>query len=421
MVKNSTICIVGLGYVGLPLAAAFSKKYQVIGYDKNKLRIKELNNFYDRTGEITSSQLKKIKSRLILTANKKKIFQANIYIVTVPTPVKNKIPDLKYLEQATSLISKNLKKNDYVIYESTVYPGVTEDLVKNILSKKTKFVLNKDFYVGYSPERINPSDKIRKLENIVKVDSGSNEQAAQFIKKLYSSIIHARVFKAKSIQVAEAAKVIENAQRDINIAFINELSIIFNKMNLSLKDILKASSTKWNFLNFKPGLVGGHCIGVDPYYLAYISKKNYYYPKVILAGREINDKMGSVIVDDFINKIFQKRTNKKKILILGYTFKENCRDIRNTKVEDLFKNLKKKFKEVSIYDHMVIKSEVNKNLSRYFLTNIKNNYFDAIILAVPHKKFLELGKNGLFKYLNKDGKIYDIKHVLKEDKRIFYL
>jgi UDP-N-acetyl-D-galactosamine dehydrogenase len=221
--------------------------------------------------------------------------------------------------------------------------------------------------------------------------------------------------------VAEAAKVIENTQRDINIAFVNELSIIFNKMNLSLKDILKASSTKWNFLNFKPGLVGGHCIGVDPYYLAYISKKNKYYPKIILSGREVNDKMGKVIADDFVNKIFKKKGYEKKILILGYTFKEDCSDIRNTKVEDLFKNLKKKFKQINVYDHMVIKSEVDKGMLKYFLNNIKSNYFDAIILAVPHKKFIKLGKKGLFNYLKKDGKIYDIKHVLQEDKRVYYL
>lgn len=418
MKKNNTICVIGLGYVGLPLAVSFANKFKVIGFDKNSERIDELLKFHDRTGEISRSELKK-KGNIKYTSDTKDLSIANIYIVTVPTPVKNKNPDLSHLKNATKIISKYIKKNDYVIYESTVYPGVTETLIKDIIEKKTKLKLNKDFYAGYSPERINPSDKDKKLENIKKVVSGSNNLALNFVNKLYLSIIKAGTFKASSIAVAEAAKVIENAQRDINIAFINELAVIFNKLNLNFKDILEASSTKWNFLNFKPGLVGGHCIGVDPYYLTYISKKNGYSPKVILSGRKINDQMGIFIANDFKKKITNNKN--KNILILGYTFKEDCSDVRNTKVFDLFISLRKTFSKIDIYDHKLIKSELSHDISKYFIKNIKKYYYDAIILAVPHKKFLKLGTKGIGKFLKKDGCIYDLKHVFKKDKNIYHL
>ena len=420
MKKNKILAIIGLGYVGLPLAVAFSKKFKVIGYDNNKYRIHELKKNIDKTGEVTKQQLKNSK-KLTLTSDQKDISSANIYVITVPTPVKNKKPDLRNLEDATKTVAKYLKKNDFVIYESTVYPGVTESLSKKILEKKTNLNLNKDFYIGYSPERINPSDKKNNLENIIKVVSGSNNYSKKIVTRLYSSIIKAGIHQAPSIKVAEAAKVIENAQRDLNIAFINELSIIFNNMNLSLKHILKASSTKWNFLNFKAGLVGGHCIGVDPYYLTHVSKQHGYIPKVILAGRKINNEMGQNIAKDFISKIFQSNFKSKRVLILGYTFKENCNDIRNTKVKDLFNSLKNKIKKIDIYDHLVIKSQINKKMSKFFINDIEYKKYHAIILAVPHKKFVKLGSEGLKKFLKKNGKIYDIKHVLEEGSSIYYL
>ena len=341
--KNK-IAIIGLGYVGLPLAIEFSKKYQVVAYDKNYNRISELQNGYDRTKEIN-----KINTRLIkFTQNSKDIKNCNIYIVTVPTPVdKKNIPDLSMIKDASKIVGKHVKKNNLVIYESTVYPGATNEISIPILEKKSKIFCHNDrykkknyFLCGYSPERINPGDKQKTLKRIKKLVSGSSKKSLLVVKKLYESI-GIDTYSTKNIKIAEAAKIIENTQRDLNIALINELSIIFDKMNLNTYEILKAASTKWNFLNFKPGLVGGHCIGVDPYYLTHATKKIGYNPKLILAGRKINDNMSSYVFSKFQKKIKEKKIDKKqiKVLLMGITFKEDCPDIRNSKSYDLYKQL----------------------------------------------------------------------------------
>ncbi len=368
---NPKICVIGLGYVGLPLAVAFSKKFKVVGYDVNKMRVEELKRNYDKTNEIEKEKLKKNKN-LIFINNISDIKNIDFFVITVPTPIKNKKPDLKMIIEATKLVAKKIKKKNFVVYESTVYPGVTEDICSKIIENKSKLKLNKDFYIGYSPERINPSDKKRTIEKITKVTSGSNKYSADYIDKVYKQVITAGTYKAKSIKIAEAAKVIENTQRDLNIAFVNELGIIFNKLNINLNDVLKTAETKWNFLNFKPGLVGGHCIGVDPYYLTYKSRKEGYYPKTILSGRKINDQMAKYIAKDFQKKIFNNRNlSSKKILILGYTFKEDCNDIRNSKVFDLFQALNKKHHIIHIYDPHVIKSELNKSIKLGFKKKTK--------------------------------------------------
>ncbi len=419
---NPKICVIGLGYVGLPLAIAFSKKFKVIGYDVNRNRVNELKNYNDKTNEIKKEILKKNKN-IIFVNNISEIKNIDFFVVTVPTPIKNKKPDLKMIINATKLVAKKIKKKNFVVYESTVYPGVTEDICSKIIENRSKLKLNRDFYIGYSPERINPSDKKRTIEKIIKVTSGSNKYAANYIDKVYKQVIQAGTYKAKSIKIAEAAKVIENTQRDLNIAFINELGIIFNKLNINLNDVLKTAETKWNFLNFKPGLVGGHCIGVDPYYLTYKSRQAGYYPKTILSGRKINDQMAKYIARDFQKKIFNKKNlNSKKILILGYTFKEDCNDIRNSKVLDLFKALKTKHKVVHVYDPHVIKSELNNFIKSSFKKNLNKNFYDAIIIAVKHKLFLKLGSKKILQFgKQKVCKIYDIKSIFKTNSRIINL
>ncbi len=414
--KKLKISIVGLGYVGLPLAVSFSKYYKVFGFDLNKYRINNLQKGYDETLEVNKATILKSKN-LTFTKNLKDLKECNCHIVTVPTPIdKFNKPDFRNLISASRMIGKILKKNDTIIYESTVYPGATEEICVPILEKNSNLKFNVDFYVGYSPERMNPGDKKHNVENIIKVTSGSNDVTANFVNKLYKSIVKAGTYKASSIKVAEAAKVIENTQRDINISLINELSLIFNKLNIDTEEVLRAAGTKWNFLPFRPGLVGGHCIGVDPYYLTYKSKKLGYNPKIILAGRNLNDNMSTHVA----NKLFLKMREKKikivnsKILIMGLTFKENCPDIRNSKVFDLVKLLKKSKAKISVYDPWVnIKIKKLKEVN--LIKKPKKQYFDCIILAVSHTIFKKMGIKKINNFTKKNHIIFDLKYIFSEN------
>ena len=391
------LCIVGLGYVGLPLAVAFSKKYPVAGFDINKGRIAELMSGTDRTLEISDEELKEVivkdagKQGLYCTADLENIRHNTVFIITVPTPVdKHNRPDLTPLYKASETVGKVLKKGDIVIYESTVYPGVTEDECIPVLERVSGLKFNVDFYAGYSPERINPGDKEHTVTKIKKVTSGSTPEIATCIDNLYSSIITAGTHKASSIKVAEAAKVIENAQRDINISFVNELSKIFNRLGIDTHDVLAAAGTKWNFLPFKPGLVGGHCIGVDPYYLAQKAQEVGYHPEIILAGRRLNDSMGPYVADEVIKLMVRKgiQVVGSKALVLGFTFKENCPDVRNTKVIDIVQQLKDYNILVDIYDPWANPKEVEHEYGVSSLNEIpKDQQYDAVILAVAHKEF----------------------------------
>lgn len=413
--EKINICVVGLGYVGLPLAIEFGKIYNTIGFDISNTRIKNLKNKHDDTGEVSKREFQKSR-KISFTKSISDIANCNTYILAIPTPIdKNKKPDLGLLINSTKNIAKILKQEDTVIYESTVYPGVTEDLCVPILEKYSGLKLNKNFYVGYSPERINPGDKKHKIKNIVKVTSGSNKKALNYIDTLYKKIINAGTHPVSSIRVAEAAKVIENTQRDVNIALINELSIIFNKMGVNTQEVLKAASTKWNFINFNPGLVGGHCIGVDPYYLAFQAKKYGVSPKIILAGRETNDKMSKVISDNLINALTNKGINFKssKILIMGLAFKENCVDIRNTKVADLYNHLSQKVKKVDCFDPLVNLKQVKKEYNINLTKSLKFNFYDAIIIAVAHKDFKKMGLVKIKKLMKKNSVIYDLKSIFK--------
>lgn len=380
------ITIVGLGYVGLPLAIAFADKYNVVGFDINKERIDELKNGFDRTKEIQDTFFK-TKYPILFTYSIGDTLDSNIYIVTVPTPIdKDKKPDLSFLFSASSMIGSVLKHNDIVIYESTVYPGCTEEDCVPILENTSGLKYNKDFFVGYSPERINPGDRTRLIQSIVKVTSGSTPEIAKLVNNLYNSVITAGTYLAPSIKVAEAAKAIENAQRDVNISFMNEMALIFDKLGIDIDEVLEAAKTKWNFLPFKPGLVGGHCIGVDPHYLAYKALQVGYTPKVILSGREVNDKMGVWRAEKIIAELATKFNGKikgKKVLILGFSFKENCTDTRNTKVVDVYNILKQAGLDVTIYDPLVDASLV-KNEFGIELANSKEGAFDYIFKAVNH-------------------------------------
>jgi len=401
--QNHKIAIIGLGYVGLPLAVSFSKYYKTIGYDISENRIEELKKSIDRNIDADINEL----DTLHFTYNLSELKDANIYIITVPTPVKSdNTPDLSFLESATKIVSNLIKKNDIIIYESTVYPGVTEDFCVPLLERFSNFKFNIDFFCGYSPERINPGDKLRKLEDIVKVTSGSNSEVATIIDDLYKKIIRAGTFKASSIKVAEASKVIENVQRDVNIALMNELAMMFDKMNISTKDVLEAAKTKWNFLDFKPGLVGGHCISIDPYYLIYKSKDAGYAPDLINTSREINNHVASFICYK-TKKLLLKQNIKLKnadVLILGYTFKENCLDTRNTQVKMIFNNLKEDNCSVDIYDPLLN----NNNSDNPFL---KDKKYDAIILAVSHKQFFNYTIND-FNFISKEKLVLlDIKGI----------
>ena len=414
------IAVIGLGYVGLPLARLFATKYPVIGFDINKNRIKELNEGIDLTLEVDKKTLKsvlkstaKIDKGLFCSSSLNDIRDCNYFIVTVPTPVdKNHRPDLIPLYRSSETVGKVLKKGDIVIYESTVYPGVTEDECVPVLEKISGLKFNKDFFAGYSPERINPGDKEHTVEKILKVTSGSTPEIGEKVNSLYASVITAGTHLAPTIKVAEAAKVIENSQRDINIAFVNELAKIFNMMNIDTHHVLAAAGTKWNFLPFKPGLVGGHCIGVDPYYLAQKAQEVGYHPEIILAGRRINDSMGQYISGEII-KLMLKNDVKIKganILVLGITFKENCPDVRNTKVVDIIRHLQEYEINIDLYDPWANPAEVKHEYNLDSSSKLFNKKYEAIVLAVSHKEFLKIK---LDDYLVKNGIIYDIKGVLK--------
>ncbi|MEZ2440096.1 nucleotide sugar dehydrogenase [Chitinophaga sp. RCC_12] len=419
-VKDARIALIGLGYVGLPLAVEFSKKYKTIGFDINSSRVKELNEGTDRTLEVTSADLKNVLTAdnnapagLYCSSTLEDIRSCNYYIITVPTPVdKYNRPDLTPLYKASETVGKVLKKGDIVVYESTVYPGVTEDECVPVLEKVSGLKFNVDFFAGYSPERINPGDKEHTVAKIKKVTSGSTPEIADKVDQLYNSVITAGTHKATCIKVAEAAKVIENAQRDINIAFVNELAKIFNRLGIDTDDVLKAAGTKWNFLNFKPGLVGGHCIGVDPYYLAQKAQEVGYHPEIILAGRRLNDGMGEYVAHEVVKLMVKKdiAVRNSNILVLGITFKENCPDVRNTKVVDILQTLKGYDTNITIYDPWANPAEVAHEYGWESVTELKNlQQFDAVILAVSHDDFktLDLGK------LCKENKvIYDVKGVL---------
>lgn len=404
------IGVVGLGYVGLPLSIAFAKKYKVTGYDINKTRVDELKNLYDRTNEISRSILDKcLKNNLSLTNNISDISDLNIYIITVPTPVdESKIPDLTFLEKASSEVSKILKIGDIVIYESTVYPGCTEEICVPILERGSDLVYNKDFYCGYSPERINPGDKINTIDKIIKVTSGSNLRIANIVDKLYSSIIDAGTYMTSSIKIAEAAKVIENTQRDINISLMNELALIFDRMNIDTNDVLNAAKTKWNFLDFKPGLVGGHCIGVDPYYLVYKSKKLGYSPKVISSGRIVNDSMGIFVAQKAIKILNEKKYNfeDSEVLIMGATYKENSPDTRNSKIPDIYNHLYQNGISTSIYDPIADKESFEEKYSINIISKLKK--YDLIILAVSHSIFKDIRLKDIKK--DSSSMIFDLKN-----------
>ncbi|MDD5717335.1 MAG: nucleotide sugar dehydrogenase [Sulfuricurvum sp.] len=412
MVDNTKIAIVGLGYVGLPLAVEFGKKYETVGFDINEKRIGELRAGFDRTLEIDDDKLKSA-DHLTYTHTLDDIARCTIYIVTVPTPIdEHKKPDLRPVLSASRTIGKVLKKGDIVIYESTVYPGCTEEDCVPLLEKESGLRFNQDFFCGYSPERINPGDKKHTVTKILKVTSGSTPEIADKVDELYRSIIEAGTFKATSIKVAEAAKIIENSQRDINIAFINELALIFDRMGIDTQDVLEAAGTKWNFIKFKPGLVGGHCIGVDPYYLTYKAESLGYHPEVILAGRRINDNMGIVVANKIIKLMIKKgmKIEKSRILVLGITFKENCPDIRNSRVVDVISELKDFGTEVDIYDPWADGEEVAHEYGLSLLPAESEppfNDYDTIVLAVAHSRF------AAFNYPQSNDKvIYDIKGIL---------
>ena len=410
--KSSIVGIIGLGYVGLPLAVEFAKKFNTIGYDISSKRIEDLNNGFDSTKEVDDDFIS--RKHLKFTTNINDLASCNFLIVTVPTPIDDaNIPDLTYLEKACFEISKILKKNSLVVFESTVYPGLTDDICIPILELHSNLKINKDFFVGYSPERVNPGDKNRKIPSIKKVISGSNKKALKMVKDLYLNIIDAGVFEASSIKIAEASKIIENTQRDINIALINELSIIFSKMNLDTQEVLDAASTKWNFLPFMPGLVGGHCIGVDPYYLTHKSIKLGYKPEVILAGRRINDNMSHEVTKRTIKKMIQKKIpiNNSKILIMGFTFKENCPDVRNTKIYDIFKDFKDLNMHVDVYDPIADTDNMKEYDDLNLIKKPKQKNYDVILICVSHKIFKNLGIKKIKEFAKKDSIIFDLKSI----------
>ncbi|MCE5174388.1 MAG: nucleotide sugar dehydrogenase [Bacteroidales bacterium] len=414
--NNIKIAVIGLGYVGLPLARLFSTKYKTIGYDLNAQRVKALMAGHDAGMEVSDELLQEaIKNGFVCTVNVDDIRDCNFYIIAVPTPVDiNNSPNLSPLYGASETVGKVISKGDIVVYESTVYPGVTEDECIPIIEKVSGLKYNVDFFAGYSPERINPGDKEHTVDKIRKVTSGSTPKIAKVVNEVYSSVIKVGTFLATSIKVAEAAKVIENAQRDINIAFVNELSKIFTRMGIDTLEVLEAACTKWNFLSFKPGLVGGHCIGVDPYYLAQCAQRNGYNPEIILAGRRMNDGMGEYVADQVIKFMLKKRIQviHSKVLILGFTFKENCPDVRNTKVIDIYNALKQYDIHVSIYDPWVYPSVVKEEYGVDMLQELPKDKADAVILAVSHDQFKDIDLNSLVK---KAHVVYDVKGFLKKE------
>jgi UDP-N-acetyl-D-galactosamine dehydrogenase len=414
---NCKIAVIGLGYVGLPLAVEFSKKYSVVGFDINKKRIEELLSGVDSTLEISNSELASCNA-LTLTSNKSDLVSCNVYIVTVPSPIdKHRKPDFNPLISASKMIGELIKTGDVVIYESTVYPGATEEVCIPIIEKTSTLIYNCDFFAGYSPERINPGDKEHRLTSIIKVTSGSTEKIATFVDDLYASVIIAGTHKASSIAVAEAAKVIENTQRDVNIALINELSIIFNKLNIDTLDVLEAAGTKWNFLPFRPGLVGGHCIGVDPYYLTHKAQSVGYHPEMILAGRRLNDGMSKYVVSQLIKCMLKKRihVDGAKILLMGLAFKENCPDLRNTKVIDIISELEDYDILVDCYDPWVNSQDSKKEYDLDLLSFPQEKEYDAIILTVAHYQFCEMGAEAIRFFGKESHVLYDLKCILPRE------
>ncbi len=409
------IGIIGLGYVGLPLAVAFSKKYQTLGFDINEERIKALSQSHDSTLEVSSEELKQA-SNLSFSSDITDLAQCNFYIITVPTPIDEyKQPDLTPLVKASETIAQVLNKNDIIVYESTVYPGATEEVCIPVVEKNSGLVFNQDFFAGYSPERINPGDKQHRLETILKVTSGSTPEIADFVDLVYASIITAGTHKASSIKVAEAAKVIENTQRDVNIALINELAVIFSKLGIDTEEVLKAAGTKWNFLPFRPGLVGGHCIGVDPYYLTHKAQQLNYHPQVILSGRRINDDMGHFVVKRLIKAMIEKRIHivDAKVLIMGFTFKENCPDVRNTRVIDIVEELHDYSAHVDVYDPWADKAIVQKEYG-LTLASPNDNDYDAIIIAVGHDQFKQQSIEDIRKFGKEKAVIFDLKYLFDQ-------
>ena len=416
--KDLKLAIIGLGYVGLPLALEFAKKRSVIGFDIDEARINELNSGFDRNFEFSKEELKNSK-KIKFTFKKDELRGANCYIVTAPTPIdKFKKPNLKPLLRASKIVGNFLFNKDIVIYESTVYPGCVEEECVPILEKSSGLKFNQDFFCGYSPERINPGDKEHTIANIKKITSGSTPEITDLVDDLYNEIIIAGTHKVSNIKVAEAAKVIENTQRDLNIALINELSIIFGKMDIDTEAVIDAARTKWNFLPFKPGLVGGHCIGVDPYYLTHKAKSIGYKPKIILAGREINDKMGIHVASEFIKKMKEKKLRIKgsRILIMGLTFKENCADIRNSGIENSIKELKKFDCNLDLYDPWTNKEEIKKTYHIYPTIKLNKNTYDGILIAVAHDKFKNMGIKFISNLCKKNHIIYDLKYLFYKKK-----
>lgn len=420
---ESKIAIIGLGYVGLPLAIEYAKKYRTLGFDINQNRINELSRGEDKTNEADLEALNETirlgktnaLEGLVFSSDTNELKQCNVFIVTVPTPIDNfKAPDLKPLLLASEMLGKVLKKNDIVIYESTVYPGCTEEDCVPVLAKHSGLVFNQDFYCGYSPERINPGDKVNTLTKIKKVTSGSTPVVADFVDALYASIITAGTHKAPSLKVAEASKAIENAQRDVNISFVNELSLIFDRMGIDTTDVIEAAATKWNFLKYKPGLVGGHCIGVDPYYLAHKAESLGYHPQVILSGRRVNDNMGLFVASKVVKLMIQKgqKINGSKALILGITFKENCPDIRNSKVIDIYRELAQYGMDIDVYDPHASAHDVWEEFNIKLVDSLKPQY-GAVILAVSHKEFLSINFHEIIQ--ENHSVIFDTKSFLSRD------
>jgi len=413
--RNCRIGVVGLGYVGLPLAVEFGKQFDTVGFDVKADRIAELKAGRDSTLEVSKAELREA-NRLRFTTDLKELKRCRVFIVTVPTPIDHyKRPDLTPLERASESVGKVLKKGDVVVYESTVYPGCTEEICVPILERESGLTFNTDFFAGYSPERINPGDKEHRLPTIRKITSGSTPEVAEFVDQLYRSIITAGTHRASSLKVAEAAKVIENTQRDVNIALINELALIFNRLGIDTEEVLLAAGTKWNFLPFRPGLVGGHCIGVDPYYLTHKAQEIGYNPEMILAGRRLNDNMANYVAGEIVKLMTGKRihVNGARVLVLGATFKENCPDIRNSKVFDVVRELQKYGAKVDVYDPWADGAECRHEYGIRPVKQLASRRYDAAVLAVSHNEFRSLGAQGVRRLCRKNHVLYDIKHVFK--------
>ncbi|QJB49889.1 Vi polysaccharide biosynthesis UDP-N-acetylglucosamine C-6 dehydrogenase TviB [Acinetobacter sp. NEB149] len=410
------VAIIGLGYVGLPLAVEFGKKIPVMGFDIHQKRIDELKSGKDHTLEVLPKELA-LSTQLNYSSNLEDLKDCNFFVVTVPTPIDEyKQPDLTPLVKASQSIAKVLKKGDIVVYESTVYPGATEEVCIPVLEQVSGLTFNQDFYAGYSPERINPGDKLHRVTNILKITSGSTPEVADFVDEVYNLIIDAGTHKASSIKVAEAAKVIENTQRDVNIALINELAVIFNKMGIDTEAVLQAAGTKWNFLPFRPGLVGGHCIGVDPYYLTHKAQSIGYHPEIILAGRRLNDGMGAYVVTQLVKAMLKKKIQVEgaKVLVLGLSFKENCPDIRNTKIIDIVHELQEYHIQADVYDSWVDASEVEHEYGITPVASLENGQYDAVILAVAHEQFKEMSAEAIRALGKANHVLYDLKYVLSQ-------